>query len=71
MQKMIVGVVLLVFCSCVLAETDPPAPAGGSAAGAGASAGKSGVPNSVWFVVGVVAAAALAASGKSSSTTSH
>jgi hypothetical protein len=69
MKKLLVGFILLVFCACVLAETDPPA--GGAAAGAGAPAGKSGVPNSVWFVVGVVAAAALAASGKSNSSTSH
>jgi hypothetical protein len=69
MKKLVVGFILSVFCSCVLAETDPPA--GGAAAGAGAPAGARTVPNAVWFVVALLAAGAIAASSTSSSSTSH
>jgi hypothetical protein len=69
MKKLVVGFFLSVFCSCVLAETKPPA--GGAAAGAGAPAEARTVPNTVWFVVGLAAAVAVAASSKSGSTTSH
>lgn len=69
MKKLVVGFILSVFCSCVLAETKPPA--GGAAAGADAPAGAWKVPNTVWFVVGLVAAGAVALSSKSGSTTTH
>ena len=69
MKKLVAGLLLAVFCSCVLAETNPPA--GGAATGAGEAAVPRTVPNAAYFVVGVLAAAALAASNKANSTTTH